>query len=63
MVRGHLGHSDHETIEFSVLRGGRREVSRTATLDFCRADFGLFRSLADRVSWETVLKGKGIQEV
>ncbi|KFV53301.1 hypothetical protein N328_01413, partial [Gavia stellata] len=32
------------------------------TLDFWRADFGLFRSLVDRVPWEAVLKGKGVQE-
>ncbi|KAK4825507.1 hypothetical protein QYF61_000020 [Mycteria americana] len=37
-------------------------VSRTATLDFWRADFGLFRGLVDRVPWEAVLKGKGVQE-
>ena len=40
----------------------RRVVSRTATLDFWRADFGLLRRLVDRVSWEAVLKGKGVQE-
>ncbi|KAK4824877.1 hypothetical protein QYF61_021084 [Mycteria americana] len=27
-----------------------------------RADFGLFRSLVDRVPWKAVLKGKGVQE-
>jgi len=37
-------------------------VSRTATSDFQRADFGLFWSLVDRVPWEAVLKGKGVQE-
>ncbi|KAK4823930.1 hypothetical protein QYF61_008316 [Mycteria americana] len=37
-------------------------VSRTASLDFRRADFGLFRSLVDKVPWEAVLKGKGVQE-
>jgi len=31
-------------------------------LDFRRADFGLFGSLVDRVPWEAVLKGKGVQE-
>ncbi|KAF1454281.1 hypothetical protein FQV07_0012639, partial [Pygoscelis papua] len=29
---------------------------------FRRADFGLFRTLVERVPWETVLKGKGVQE-
>ncbi|KFR04018.1 hypothetical protein Y956_04669, partial [Nipponia nippon] len=32
------------------------------TLNFRRADFGLFRSLVDTVPWEAVLKGKGVQE-
>lgn len=38
MVRGCLGHSDHEMIEFSILREIRMGVRRTA-LDFQRADF------------------------
>ncbi|KAK4830124.1 hypothetical protein QYF61_008551 [Mycteria americana] len=40
----------------------RRGLIRTATLDFWRADFGLFRRLVDKVPWEAVLKGKGVQE-
>ncbi|KAK4806242.1 LOW QUALITY PROTEIN: hypothetical protein QYF61_013386 [Mycteria americana] len=62
MVAGCLGHSDHEMIEFLILGELRRGVSRTAPLDFPRADFGLFRGLVDRVPWEAVLKGKGVQE-
>jgi len=31
-------------------------------VDFWRADFGLFRTLTERVPWERVLKGKGVQE-
>ncbi|KAK4818819.1 hypothetical protein QYF61_019856 [Mycteria americana] len=31
-------------------------------MDFRRADFDLFRTLVERVPWETVLKGKGVQE-
>ncbi|GAB0207710.1 hypothetical protein GRJ2_003236700 [Grus japonensis] len=62
MVGGHLGHSDHEMIEFLLHRELRREVSRIATLDFWRADFGLFRKWVDRVPLEEVLKGKGVQE-
>jgi len=46
-----LGHSDPEMIEFLILGDVRSGVSRTATLDFRRADFGLFRSLVDRVHW------------
>jgi len=32
-------------------------------MDFWKADFGLFRTLVERVPWEGVLKGKGVQEV
>ena len=31
-------------------------------MDLWRADFGLFRSLVDRVPWAALLKGKGAQE-
>ena len=50
-------------MEFSVLGEVRKRVSKTATLDFWRADFELFRTLVERVPWESVLKGKVIQEV
>ncbi|PKU30779.1 adaptin ear-binding coat-associated protein 1 [Limosa lapponica baueri] len=61
-VGGRLGHSDHEMIEFSILREARRGASRTASMDLRRADFGLFKSLLDRAPWEEPLKGKGVQE-
>ncbi|KAK4820687.1 hypothetical protein QYF61_003607 [Mycteria americana] len=59
---GRLGQSDHKMIEFLIRGEAARGVSRTATLDFRRADFGLFRRLVDRVPWEAALKGKGVQE-
>ncbi|PKU48935.1 adaptin ear-binding coat-associated protein 1 [Limosa lapponica baueri] len=62
MVGGCLGYSDHEMIEFLILREARRGVSRTAIMCFRSADFGLFKSLLDRVPWEAALKGKGVQE-
>ncbi|KAK4827767.1 hypothetical protein QYF61_021512 [Mycteria americana] len=62
MAGGCLGHSDHKMIEFLIFGEVRKGVSRTATLDFQRADFGLLRSPVDRVPWEAVLKGKGVQE-
>ena len=62
MVGGHIGHSDHEMIEFLILGEVRRGVSRTATLGFRRANFGLFGRLVDRVPREAVLRGKGFQE-
>ena len=44
-VGGCLGQSDHDMVEFSILGGVRRGNSKTATLDFWRADFELFRNL------------------
>jgi len=58
MVEGHLGHSNHEIIKFSLLGKLRNVVSRTAVLNFWRTDFGLI----DRVPCEEVLEGKGVQE-
>ncbi|KAK4831229.1 hypothetical protein QYF61_016327 [Mycteria americana] len=62
MVGGRLGQSDHEMIEFLIRGEAVRGVSKTATLDFRRADFGLFRRLVERVPWEAALQGKGVQE-
>lgn len=61
-VRGHLRHSNHELKDFSILGRVRRGFSRTATLDFQRADFGLLRRRVGGVPQEAVLKGKGAQE-
>ena len=45
-VGGCLGQSDYDMVEFSILGGVRRGNSKTATLDFQRADFELFRRLS-----------------
>ncbi|KAK4829727.1 hypothetical protein QYF61_006188 [Mycteria americana] len=62
MVGRCLGQSDHKMIEFLIRGEAARGVSKTATLDFQRADFGLFRRLVERVPWEAALMGKGVQE-
>lgn len=62
VIGGRLGLSDHEMIKFSILGEVRKGVSKTTTMDFRRANFGLFRTLVERVLWDTVLKGKGVQE-
>lgn len=62
MVGAYPGHSDHKATEFSILRKVRKLVCTTATSDFHRAGFVLFRSLVDRLPWEAVLKGEGVQE-
>ena len=48
-LKGGLGCSDHEMVEFKILRAARRAHSKLATLDFRRADFGLFWDLLERV--------------
>ena len=57
-----LGQSDHEIVEFYILGDVRRVTSKTAILNFKRVNFDLFRTLAARVPWESLLKGKGVQE-
>ena len=47
-LKGSLGCSDLEMVEFKILRAARRTHSKLATLDFRRADFGLFRDLLGR---------------
>ncbi|GAB0205877.1 mitochondrial enolase superfamily member 1 [Grus japonensis] len=61
-VGGSLGCSDHEMVEFRILRGRSRAVSRITTLDFRRANFGLFKDLLGRIPWVKVLEGGGVQE-
>ena len=61
-VGGCWGQSDHEMLDFSILVELRRGVSRTATLDFRRADFNLFRTMVERVPWEVVLESVGAKE-
>ncbi|GAB0186117.1 hypothetical protein GRJ2_001077000 [Grus japonensis] len=45
-LKGSLGCSDHERVEFKILRTARRVHSKLTTLDFRRADFDLFRSVS-----------------
>ncbi|GAB0203608.1 hypothetical protein GRJ2_002826400 [Grus japonensis] len=57
-----LGCSDHEMVEFKILRAVRRARSKLTTLDFRRADFGLFRDLLGRILWDKALEGRGAQD-
>ncbi|GAB0208992.1 mitochondrial enolase superfamily member 1 [Grus japonensis] len=59
---GSLGCSGHEMVEFRILHGRSRAISRTTTLDFRRANFGLFKDLLGRIPWVKVLEGKRAQE-
>ncbi|PKU46497.1 hypothetical protein llap_3216 [Limosa lapponica baueri] len=51
-LKASLGCSDHEIVEFKILRTARGVCSKLATLDFRRADFGLLMDLLGRVTWE-----------
>ncbi|PKU36894.1 hypothetical protein llap_12800 [Limosa lapponica baueri] len=61
-LKGSLGCSDHEMVEFKILRAVRRVCSKFTTLDFRRADFGLFRDLLGRVPRDKALEGRGPNE-
>ncbi|GAB0209149.1 rapamycin-insensitive companion of mTOR-like [Grus japonensis] len=58
-VGGSLGCSDHEMVEFRILRGRSRAISRITTLDFRRGNFGLFKDLLGRIPWVRALEGRG----
>ena len=50
-------------VQFRILRAARRGHSKLTTLDFRRADFGLFGVLLGRVPWDKALEGRGAQEI
>ncbi|GAB0207593.1 mitochondrial enolase superfamily member 1 [Grus japonensis] len=49
-------------VELRILRAARRARSKLTTLDFRRADFGLFRDLLGRIPWDKALEGRGAQD-
>ncbi|GAB0203516.1 hypothetical protein GRJ2_002817200 [Grus japonensis] len=61
-LKGSLGCSDHEMVEFKILRAVRRTHGKLTTLDFRRADFGLFRDLLGRMPWDKALEGRVAQD-
>jgi len=61
-VEGSLSCSDHEMVEFRILCGGSRAISRIKTLDFRRANFGLFKDLLEGIPWARALEGRAVQE-
>ncbi|KAM4642928.1 uncharacterized protein AAGF69_015296 isoform 1-T2 [Amazona ochrocephala] len=62
MLQGSLGHSDHEMVEFEILRTVRRACSKLTAMDFKRAHFGLVRNLLSKVPWGIALEGRGAQD-
>ncbi|GAB0181491.1 hypothetical protein GRJ2_000614400 [Grus japonensis] len=61
-LKGSLGCSDHGMVEFKILRAARRAHSKLTTLDFRRAEFGLFGDSLGRVPWDKALEGRGAQD-
>jgi len=49
-------------LEFRILCGGSRAISRIKTLDLRRANFGLFKQLLGGFPWVRALKGRGVQK-
>ncbi|GAB0189216.1 mitochondrial enolase superfamily member 1 [Grus japonensis] len=49
-------------MEFRILCGRSTAISRITTLDFRRANFGLFKDLLGRIPWVKALEGRGVQE-
>jgi len=61
-VGGSLSCSDHEMVNFRILRAGSRAISRIKTLDFRRANFSLFKEPLGGILWVRALEGRGVQE-
>jgi len=60
-VKGSHGSSDHEMVEFRILRAGKRMKSKLTTLEFRRAALGLFKDVLGRVPWDKDLEGRVAQ--
>lgn len=54
--------SDHEIVEFGILRGENQARSRITMLDFRRADLACLRTCSGRILWEPVLEHRGVQD-
>lgn len=55
---GSIGCSYHEAVEFGILHGRNKAVSRNATLDVRRAKSDHFRDLLEGLPWVRALESK-----
>lgn len=60
-LKGSLGCSDYEMVEFEILKAVRRASGRLTSLDFVRAGFDLFKDLLGRVLWDKSVEGRHTQ--
>ena len=51
-LKGSLGCSGHEMVDFEILTAARRTQGKLTALDVRREDFGLFKDLFCRAQWE-----------
>lgn len=51
--------SNHKMVEYRILCGRSRTVNRLTTLDFRRANCGLFKDLLRGIPWVRALQGEG----
>lgn len=49
-------------VEFKVLRGRTKAITRNATLDFRRAYLDFFKGLYGVIPWAIMLEGKGAHD-
>lgn len=65
-LKGSLGCSDHEEVDFKdlrwILRGSEERGKKITTLDYERADFGIFKDLLSRVPWDRTVEGRAAQK-
>ena len=61
-IGGSLGCSDHTLTEFVILRNAGLAKSGVRTLKFKRVNFRLFNELLKKISWEEVLRDKGVEQ-
>lgn len=62
MLQGSLGCRDHKMAKFEFLRAVRRAYNKLTAPDFRRTDFGLFKDLLSKVSWDRPLEGRQVQK-
>jgi len=61
-IGGSLGCNDHALVEFVLLRNVGLAKSRVGTLNFRIVKFRLSKEWLDEISWEAVLRDKGVEQ-